>query len=50
LIARGSRGPSCRACSLESQERSGGQSQERGQKTEDCKGEEEVGVYPITPG
>ena len=41
-----------RACSSEGQERGRGQSKERGQKVEDCGGEEEeeeVRVYPMTP-
>jgi len=44
----------CRACSSESQEKSGGQSQGRDQETEGCGGEEEEeednGVPPATPG
>jgi len=35
--------------SSESQKRDKGQSQERGQKVEDCRGEGEVGVHLITP-
>ena len=48
LTARGSGSPSCRACSSESQERSGGQ------EVESCRGggeeEEDEGVPPVTLG
>ena len=43
-----------RACDSEGQERGGGQSQEKSQKVEDCRGEEDddddVEVLPTTPG
>jgi len=48
-FARDSRGPSCRAYSSEGQERGRDQSKGRSQKVEDCGGEEEVGVHPMTP-
>ena len=41
LTAKGSGSLSCRACSSESQEKSRGQSQERGWETEGCREEEE---------
>ena len=51
---RGSRSLLCRACSSESQERSGGQGQGRGREAEGCRGggeeEEDEGVPPVTPG
>ena len=54
LTARGSGSPLCRACGSESQERSGGQGQGRGQEAEDCRGggeeEEDNGVSLATPG
>ena len=51
-IGESSGGLLCRACSLEGQERGGGQSKGRGQKVEDYGGgeeEEEVGVHLTTP-
>jgi len=49
---RRSRSPSCRACGSESQEKSVGQSQGRGQEAEGCRGgeeeEEDDGVPPAT--
>ena len=51
LIGEDSEGLLCRMCGLKGQERDGGQSKERDQKTEDCERgeeEEEVRVYPMT--
>ena len=44
FVYKRQRGPSYRVCGLEGQKRG------RGQKAEDCRGEEEVGVYPMTLG
>jgi len=50
FVYKRQRGPSYRVCGSEGQKRGRGQSQGRGQKAEDCRGEEEVGVYPMTLG
>ena len=50
FVYKRQRGLSYRVCGSEGQKRGGGQSQKRGQKAEDCREEEEVGVYPTTLG